>query len=451
MSQARRGVNVKTAEGENARANGVREYLHENFGTPMELVAWLRLPVDYGGHAGVVAAHDSAGPLQQMKVSFTSAVDGFERPAEIVWMSGEQAGKIIAISGYDAKSGEIGFSGPLEAAPAEGTEFIIHPGQGLTDGRRLYMTHCVHCHGTSGDGDGPTAKYLNPKPRDYRRGVFKFTSTKEPNKVTRDDLKRIVRHGIPGTYMPSFMLLEDDELHAIVEYVRWLAMRGEFERKLNAELSGDYSIEALRQRKKGGELEGEIKDELKQFLASDFPEAADSAANDLADAWNGAEQDDAIIVPAVARVDDTLQSRAIGRHWFLSKEVNCQNCHGPHGLGNGPQTEDYEEDPLTKQKLSEPGLHDDWGHIVKPRNLTRGIYRGGRRPIDIFRRVYAGIKGAKMPAFGRKIKPPAETQVDNLAQWQDEQIWHIVNYVLSLPFEGRSSAGGGSAEVVDLN
>ena len=41
----------------------------------------------------------------------------------------------------------------------------------------LFRQHCVHCHGISGDGKGPTALYLNPYPRDYRRGVFKFKST----------------------------------------------------------------------------------------------------------------------------------------------------------------------------------------------------------------------------------------------------------------------------------
>ena len=33
------------------------------------------------------------------------------------------------------------------------------------------------CHGSSGAGDGPTAAFLYPRPRDYRRGLFKFTST----------------------------------------------------------------------------------------------------------------------------------------------------------------------------------------------------------------------------------------------------------------------------------
>ena len=35
--------------------------------------------------------------------------------------------------------------------------------------RGLYREHCAHCHGITGDGVGPTAAFLNPYPRDYRK------------------------------------------------------------------------------------------------------------------------------------------------------------------------------------------------------------------------------------------------------------------------------------------
>ena len=38
----------------------------------------------------------------------------------------------------------------------------------------LYRKHCAHCHGITGDGAGPTAGMLNPYPRDFRLGKFKF-------------------------------------------------------------------------------------------------------------------------------------------------------------------------------------------------------------------------------------------------------------------------------------
>ena len=130
-------------------------------------------------------------------------------------------------------------------------------------------------------------------------------------------------------------------------------------------------------------------------------------------------------MPSESRVPDTIESRRRGRELFLGAQLNCVNCHGIGGKGDGPQTRDYE---LVDGKPREnPGLHDDWGHLVKPRDLTSGIYRGGRRPVDIFRRIYSGINGAKMPAFGGKVT--------------DAQLWDVVNYVLSVPFEAEPGKG----------
>src|SRR5262245_32300039 len=56
--------------------------------------------------------------------------------------------------------------------------------------RGLYREHCAHCHGITGDGNGPTAIFLNPYPRDYRPGRYKFKSTPFGQKPTHDDLKK---------------------------------------------------------------------------------------------------------------------------------------------------------------------------------------------------------------------------------------------------------------------
>ncbi len=95
--------------------------------------------------------------------------------------------------------------------------------------RGLYRQHCAHCHGISGDGAGPTAAFLNPYPRDYRTGTFKFKSTARAAKPTTDDMRRILHEGIAGTAMPSFLLLPDDEIDSLVEYVKYLSMRGQTE------------------------------------------------------------------------------------------------------------------------------------------------------------------------------------------------------------------------------
>ena len=58
----------------------------------------------------------------------------------------------------------------------------------------------------------------------------------------------------------------------------------------------------------------------------------------------------------------------------------------------------------TTKKYKVPGLFDVWDHPIKPRDLTSGVYRGGRRPLDIYRRIHAGIKGTPMPPFGAALK-----------------------------------------------
>src|SRR5262249_58174589 len=106
----------------------------------------------------------------------------------------------------------------------------------------------------------------------------------------------------------------------------------------------------------------------------------------------------------------------------------CVGRHGAAGRCDGGNTEKCWEVPNSKPKrlYEEPGLHDDWGHAQKPRDLTRGIYRGGRRPIDIFRRVHEGIPGTQMAGFANVLS--------------HEEIWDVVNFVLSLPFDGEESA-----------
>ena len=44
----------------------------------------------------------------------------------------------------------------------------VNPATGRARG--LFREHCMHCHGITGDDAGPTAVFLDPYPRDYRRG-----------------------------------------------------------------------------------------------------------------------------------------------------------------------------------------------------------------------------------------------------------------------------------------
>ncbi|MBX3412673.1 MAG: cytochrome c [Pirellulales bacterium] len=284
----------------------------------------------------------------------------------------------------------------LAAGPAGGDR--------LGKRRGLYRENCVHCHGITGSGDGPTALFLKPYPRDFRRGIFKFTSTGPGARPTTEDLKRTLQNGIPGSAMPSFGLLPEDEIDALVEYVKYLSYRGETELSLRYYLDQEEPVPMERDALLG------------EMMA-------------VVDTWNAAESE--IVIPDQAALPphqtDTELAASIARGQELfrdGKTAQCIKCHGPTGLGDGGQ-ELY--DDWNKDKTAENLVF--WRlppQRLDPRNLRLGIYRGGRRPVDIYRRVYAGIKGTPMPAAGNVLQP--------------NQIWDLVNYVLSLPYDHESMA-----------
>jgi mono/diheme cytochrome c family protein len=326
----------------------------------------------------------------------------------------------------------------------------------------LYRRHCVHCHGISGDGYGPTAAILNPYPRDYRSGIYKFKSTYSAARPTNQDLRRIIHEGIPGTAMPSFALLPPDEIAALVEYVKYLSIRGEMETAL-VNFVFDEGFEP------DDPLDPTADPELKELLVNDLLAGVMERWQEIDDQVILPESD--AIPPAERTPDEIAESAAKGRELFFSAtKGNCVKCHGPTALGDGEQTDFDEWNKANKQFIDDTralveqtqdikqGLADLEGeelqdaqerlnqrnreladrqalldHILPPRNaiprnLRDGSYRGGRRPIDIFWRISAGIPGTPMPASG----PATEGAQGTLTQ---EEIWQIVDYVQSLPYE----------------
>ena len=94
------------------------------------------------------------------------------------------------------------------------------------DVKHVYDTSCASCHGTDGRGRGPAADALNPSPRDFTRGTYKFRSTASGSIPTDEDLYRAVAYGLPGTSMPAWKgLLSEPQMRALVAYVKQFSPR----------------------------------------------------------------------------------------------------------------------------------------------------------------------------------------------------------------------------------
>ncbi len=92
--------------------------------------------------------------------------------------------------------------------------------QQLEAGKKTYEKYCSQCHGDKGDGQGPAAAHLRPKPRDFSSGKFKLRTTPSGALPTDDDIRRVIRNGMPYTTMPAWPRLTDDEVTNVLQYVK---------------------------------------------------------------------------------------------------------------------------------------------------------------------------------------------------------------------------------------
>lgn len=327
----------------------------------------------------------------------------------------------------------------------------------LAMGSTRYRIHCLHCHGVPGDGRGPTARWINPHPRDFRAGKFKFQSVDQASDgsirpPSRADLLRTVRQGLEGTAMPSFNLLRDDELEALVSYVIHLSIRGSTEftiikenfnfdkdknslvwggeqpkakdavkdytefyaGKWHASNSADVAIKVApypydenapdyltkvlpASVKRGKEIFTAMpSDEFKaEIVQKTLPAMLKAAYAAKGDAKLTQKEMDEIKAATTQLADDKARD--------LIKAANCVSCHNNFG----------------RQALYR---FDEWGTLVRPNNLTTGNLRGGKRPVDIYYRIHSGINGSGMTPFGK-------TYAGN-----EQYLWDVVNFVSVLPY-----------------
>lgn len=345
----------------------------------------------------VLSPATQALPESHQKQIETGLIRLFGRPTAPRWMkAGAEAPAAEPAKGAAADAGQTDTG--QAAANVYGGVLLeeIMDARRLLNGAEVYRQQCAGCHGVTGDGNGPAAAYLLPKPRDYRKGVFKFTATPYGYKPARMDLERTIRRGAKGTSMPPFPWMSDEDLNDVIDYVILLSQRGEVELNVTMIAESDYEADET-------------------IDPAEFLESLTS----VQESWSEAQT--AVVLAVTAEPAYNDETIAAGRKAFLT--LGCSKCHGEDNKG---QTEWISPEFLAAQAALPEAQrikinYDAWGSPAPAADLTARMLHGGRRPIDIYRRIYTGINGTPMPAFA-EIDPAT--------------IWHLVHYVQGI-VEGR--------------
>jgi len=104
-----------------------------------------------------------------------------------------------------------------DAAPAASAAVEADAAAGKAD----YQIFCASCHGTAGDGDGPVAQALDPKPARHSDGNYM-------NPLTDDYLFKVIKFGGASVGKSPMMAplggsLSDQQIHNVIAFIRSLA------------------------------------------------------------------------------------------------------------------------------------------------------------------------------------------------------------------------------------
>jgi DMSO reductase family type II enzyme heme b subunit len=147
-------------------------------------------------------------------------------------------------------------------------------------GKTVYEKKCALCHGEKGDGKGPAAPLLDPKPRDFTKGKYKIRTTPSGQPPSDQDLFKVITDGMPGTSMPPWKVLPEKDRWNLVAYV-------------------------------------------KSFAPESFKEAPKAAS-------------------ILKEVASSKESLARGKEMF--EAIECNKCHGNAGRGDGPSRPELKDD-----------------------------------------------------------------------------------------------------------
>jgi mono/diheme cytochrome c family protein len=217
-------------------------------------------------------------------------------------------------------------------------------------GKKTYEERCLICHGSQGDGLGPagvlrrtelSGRLIEVYSRDFQVGTFKFRTTPTGCLPTDKDLMRIITQGIPRSFMPAHKDVAPEAREAVMEYIKSFSER-----------------------------------------------------------WEEEDPCDPIKVNKPATVGSPA---SVIRGKKVYKEMQCGQCHGETGIGDGPKANE---------------LKDDWGKKILPFNFTTGDLKRGSSPENIYITFTTGLDGSGMPSYEEYPK--------------EKERWDLVSYTLEM-------------------
>src|SRR5574342_67032 len=94
------------------------------------------------------------------------------------------------------------------------------PTEVTEDGKNTYKKYCSPCHGEEGKGDGPLARSMLPKPRDFTRGAYKFRTTPSGSLPTDEDIYRTISYGVPNSTMIPWDILTEQQRASVIPVLK---------------------------------------------------------------------------------------------------------------------------------------------------------------------------------------------------------------------------------------
>jgi len=194
-----------------SRAAGTRneDWHYAHLFDPRSVVPWSVMP-------GYGALFDgSADKPKQDARDLLAYLETLGRARELAWPDGEEKARELF---GDDKWVKMSISvSSLNNHPARAdTDYPVPLLAGTADadrGAALWQTLCAGCHGETGIGDGPAARWLAPPPLNLTQHT-----------ITPDRIVQVLWQGVPGTSMPAWRDLPESDLAALVTHVRSLAL-----------------------------------------------------------------------------------------------------------------------------------------------------------------------------------------------------------------------------------